>query len=82
VQGIRSYYLPSMTGIATAVYEVPDEAPDAATREAPRAHGARARRRRALRGHVSVHARAQRRAYRINDYLHRMVRARASRRRS
>src|SRR5207302_1340633 len=37
----RGYYLPSMTGIATAVYEVPEVAPDAAIVARHREHMAR-----------------------------------------
>ena len=70
----RSYYLPSMTGIATAVYEVADEAPDAAAAARHRDHMARE-----LAGSEKIEGsypftlERSVRAFRINDYLHRMV---------
>jgi gallate dioxygenase len=70
----RSYYLPSMTGIATAIYEGADDPPDA---------GAVARHRDAMdreiagveRLHGTYPFTLERSvaAFRINDYLHRMV---------
>jgi gallate dioxygenase len=70
----RSYYLPSMAGIATAIYEGLDDAPDPADVERQRGHAA---------GQLSGIERLQGtypftlersvKAYRINDYLHRMV---------
>ncbi len=70
----RSYYLPSMAGIATAIYEGLDDAPDPAVVERQRGHAA---------GQLSGIERLQGtypftlersvKAYRINDYLHRMV---------
>ena len=70
----RSYYLPSMTGIATAIYEPADDTPDAAS-------AARHRERMAhelagiekLPGSYPFTLERSVRAYRINDYLHRMV---------
>jgi gallate dioxygenase len=70
----RSYYLPSMAGIATAIYEGPDDAPGAATIERHRDHVASE-----LRGVENIPGtypftlERSVRAYRINDYLHRMI---------
>ena len=70
----RSYYLPSMTGIATAIYEGLDEAPDTAIVERHRRHIDAE-----LNGVESVHGTypftldRSVRSFRINDYLHRMV---------
>ena len=60
----RSYYLPSMTGIATAIYENHAGEPSPIELAAPRASTPtqQLRRHRAARGHLSVHDRAQRRA--------------------
>ena len=70
----RGYYLPSMTGIATAVYEVPEHAPDAAIVERHRAHMARESRGiEALPGTYPFTLERSVRTYRINDYLHRMI---------
>jgi gallate dioxygenase len=70
----RGYYLPSMTGIATAVYEVPEGAPDAATVERHRSHMARETRGlEALPGTYPFTLEGSVRTYRINDYLHRMI---------
>src|SRR5215472_15962850 len=70
----RSYYLPSMTGIATAIYEGLDESPDPIVVERHRAHVAReltgVER---LQGTYPFTLERSVRAYRINDYLHRMV---------
>jgi gallate dioxygenase len=70
----RGYYLPSMTGIATAVYDVPDVAPDAAIAARQREHIARETKGvDALEGTYPFTLEASVRTYRINDYLHRMV---------
>jgi gallate dioxygenase len=70
----RSYYLPSMTGIATAVYEVADEAPDAAAGAQHREHMARELKGiEAIEGSYPFTLERSVRAFRINDYLHRMV---------
>ena len=70
----RSYYLPSMTGIATAIYEVVDDAPNTVVVERQRRHAARelsgVER---LEGTYSFTLERIVKAYRINDYLHRMV---------
>ena len=70
----RSYYLPSMAGIATAIYEGADDGLDAAALARERQHAATE-----LAGidqlpgtYPFTLARSVR-AYRINDYLHRMV---------
>jgi len=70
----RSYYLPSMTGIATAIYEGVDDAPDPAAVERQRRHVARE-----LEGAETVEGsypftlERSVKGFRINDYLHRMV---------
>ncbi|HEY4136810.1 MAG TPA: gallate dioxygenase [Casimicrobiaceae bacterium] len=70
----RSYYLPSMTGIATAIYEGLDEAPDAATVERHRRHvEAELSGVERLEGTYPFTIERSVRAFRINDYLHRMV---------
>ena len=70
----RSYYLPSMTGIATAIYEPADDAPDAATVERHRRHMARELAGiEALDGSYPFTLERSVKAFRINDYLHRMV---------
>ncbi|WP_144161297.1 gallate dioxygenase [Paraburkholderia sp. BCC1885] len=71
----RSYYLPSMTGIATAIYEsATDDVPNPAVVER---HRARMAEQLAgvekLQGTYPFSIRAAVKAYRINDYLHRMV---------
>jgi gallate dioxygenase len=70
----RSYYLPSMTGIATAVYEGVDEAPDPVVVERQRRHAASelsgVER---LEGTYPFTLERSVKAFRINDYLHRMV---------
>jgi gallate dioxygenase len=70
----RSYYLPSMTGIATAIYEGLDEAPDPIVVERQRRHMARelagVER---LEGTYPFTLERSVKAFRINDYLHRMV---------
>jgi len=69
----RSYYLPSMAGIATAIYEGVDE-PDANEVERHRVHmeeqlaGIEK-----LPGSYPFTLERSVRAYRINDYLHRMI---------
>ena len=70
----RSYYLPSMTGIATAVYEVPDDAPDTAGVERQRRHVARELQGvERLDGTYPFTLARSVKAYRLNDYLHRMI---------
>ena len=70
----RSYYLPSMAGIATAIYEGVDEAPDASVVERHREHMARELAGvEKLEGSYPFTLERSVRAYRINDYLHRMV---------
>jgi len=70
----RGYYLPSMTGIATAIYEAADEAPDAAAAARQRAHIARQTEGLdRLPGSYPYTLERSVKAYRINDYLHRMV---------
>lgn len=70
----RSYYLPSMTGIATAIYEGVDDAPNPAAAERQRRHAANelsgVER---LEGTYPFTLERSVKAYRINDYLHRMV---------
>jgi gallate dioxygenase len=69
----RSYYLPSMTGIATAIYEGTD-APNAAAVERQRRHVASelagVER---IAGTYPFTLERSVKAFRINDYLHRMV---------
>jgi gallate dioxygenase len=70
----RSYYLPSMTGIATAVYEVADDAPDAAGVERQQRHVARELQGvERLDGTYPFTLARSVEAYRLNDYLHRMI---------
>jgi gallate dioxygenase len=70
----RSYYLPSMTGIATAIYEGVDEAPDAAAIERHRRHvGRELAGIERLPGSYPFTLERSVKAFRINDYLHRMV---------
>jgi gallate dioxygenase len=70
----RSYYLPSMTGIATAIYEGIDDAPSPAAVARHRQHVAKqlagVER---LQGTYPFTLDRSVRAFRINDYLHRMV---------
>jgi gallate dioxygenase len=69
----RSYYLPSMAGIATAIYEGADE-PDANEVERHRRHMAEQLAGiEKLPGSYPFTLERSVRAYRINDYLHRMV---------
>jgi len=70
----RSYYLPSMTGIATAIYEGLDEAPSAAIVERHRRRvETELRGVENLEGTYPFTIERSVRAFRINDYLHRMV---------
>jgi len=70
----RGYYLPSMTGIATAAYDVADVAPDAAIAQRQREHIARETRGlEGLPGTYPFTLEGSVRTYRLNDYLHRMV---------
>jgi gallate dioxygenase len=70
----RSYYLPSMAGIATAIYEGVDEAPATAAVERQRAHIAdELRGVEKLPGTYPFTLERSVKAYRINDYLHRMI---------
>jgi gallate dioxygenase len=70
----RSYYLPSMTGIATAIYEGTDDAPDPAAVERHRRHVDRELAGiEKLAGTYPFTLDRSVRCYRINDYLHRMV---------
>ncbi|HEY7903932.1 MAG TPA: gallate dioxygenase [Casimicrobiaceae bacterium] len=70
----RSYYLPSMTGIATAIYEDVDATRDEAALARTRAEGERqlagVER---LPGTYPFDFARSRKAYRLNDFLHRMV---------
>ena len=69
----RSYYLPSMTGIATAIYEGTD-APNPAVIERHRRHVASELRGvERLQGTYPFTLARSVMAFRINDYLHRMV---------
>ncbi|MET0919092.1 MAG: gallate dioxygenase [Burkholderiales bacterium] len=70
----RSYYLPSMTGIATAIYEGVDDEPSLEVVHRQRRHVAQElagvdR----LKGTYPFTLERSTRAFRINDYLHRMV---------
>jgi gallate dioxygenase len=63
-----------MTGIATAVYDVPELAPDAAIAQRHREHMARETQgAEALPGTYPFTLESSVRTYRINDYLHRMI---------
>jgi len=69
----RGYYLPSMTGIATAIYEGTDE-PSAAVVERQRQHVARQLAGiERLPGTYPFTLERSVKAFRINDYLHRMI---------
>ena len=69
----RSYYLPSMTGIATAIYESTDE-PNPKVAERHREYVARELRGvERLEGTYPFTLERSVRAFRINDYLHRMI---------
>jgi gallate dioxygenase len=70
----RGYYLPSMTGIATAIYEGMDDVPNPAVVENHRRHVARQLDGvEALEGTYPFTLERSVKAFRINDYLHRMV---------
>jgi gallate dioxygenase len=70
----RSYYLPSMTGIATAIYEGLDDAPDPVVAERQRRHAAHELNGvERLEGTYPFTLERSVKAFRINDYLHRMV---------
>jgi gallate dioxygenase len=70
----RSYYLPSMTGIGTAIYEGSDNPPDASAVAHDRARIARELRGvERLTGTYPFTLERSVGAYRINDYLHRMI---------
>ncbi len=70
----RTYYLPSMTGIATAIYEDVDPSRDEAAIAATRAEAARqlagAEK---LAGTYPFDFRRSVKAFRLNDFLHRMI---------
>jgi gallate dioxygenase len=70
----RTYYLPSMAGIATAIYEDAEPATDAAavarTREAAGRQLAGIEK---LAGTYPFDLARSRKAYRLNDFLHRMI---------
>jgi gallate dioxygenase len=70
----RSYYLPSMAGIATAIYEGTDEPPDPAMMERHRRHVSRELEGiEELKGTYPYTLGRSILAFRVNDYLHRMV---------
>ena len=70
----RSYYLPSMTGIATAIYEGMDDVPNPVVVERQRRHVAsQLSGVERLEGSYPFTLERSVMAYRINDYLHRMV---------
>ena len=70
----RSYYLPSMTGIATAIYEEFDQPPDLAGVERQRRHIATELRGiERLEGTYPFTLERSVKSFRINDYLHRMI---------
>jgi gallate dioxygenase len=70
----RSYYLPSMTGIATAIYEGTDDAPNPAVVERHRRHVAnQLNGTDRLEGTYPFTLARSVKAFRINDYLHRLV---------
>ena len=67
----QTYYLPTMTGLATAIYENQATEPTAeAVSRIPRAYQPSIGRRRKAPGHLSVHAGTQRAGYRLNKFLH------------
>lgn len=71
----RSYTLPSMTGIATAIYENRAEAPDAAEAQRQREHaGAQLAGAEALTGTYPFDLARSVKAYRLNRFLHGLVR--------
>jgi gallate dioxygenase len=69
----RSYYLPSMTGIATAIYEGTDEPNDAVVERRRRHVAVELRGIERLEGTYPFTLERSVKAFRINDYLHRMV---------
>ena len=70
----RSYYLPSMTGIATAIYEGLDRPADPAIAERDRCEiGAQLNGIERIEGSYPFTLERSVRAFRINDYLHRMI---------
>jgi len=69
----RSYYLPSMAGIATAIYEGADEQRAADNTEHRRHMGEQLAGIEKLPGTYPFTLERSVRAFRINDYLHRMV---------
>ncbi|WP_246792311.1 gallate dioxygenase [Burkholderia perseverans] len=70
----RSYYLPSMAGIATAVFESVEQAPAPAAVERHRRHmAAQLDGIEQLEGTYPFSIETAVKAYRINEYLHRMV---------
>jgi gallate dioxygenase len=70
----RSYYLPSMTGIATAVYENPDEPAPERLLERQRQHiGAQLAGAEKLEGTYPFTLDRSVKAFRINDFLHRLI---------
>ncbi|MBN3728295.1 gallate dioxygenase [Burkholderia sp. Ac-20379] len=70
----RSYYLPSMAGIATAIYEGEDDTPDAAQAERQRARiAAELAGVEKLEGTYPFSTETAVRAWGINAFLHRMV---------
>ena len=70
----RSYYLPSMAGIATAIYESEEGGTDAAIVERQRRHvESQLSGIEKLEGTYPFTIETAVRAYRINDFLHRMV---------
>ena len=70
----RSYYLPSMAGIAAAIYEGLDGAPNTAVVERHRQHVATELRGiEKIAGTYPFTLERSVKAFRINDYLHRMV---------
>ena len=70
----RSYYLPSMAGIATLIYDVDDAKPDAAAAERHRAHLTRELRGiEDLEGTYPFTLQKSVERFRINDYLHRLI---------
>jgi gallate dioxygenase len=70
----ESYYLPSMTGIATAIYDVDDTAPDGVQGERQRAHMARqfAGVEKLEGTYPFTHERSVK-AYRLNKFLHGLI---------
>ena len=70
----QSYYLPSMTGIATAIYEADEEATSAAELAASRAHNAEQLKGvESLDGTYPFTLERSVKAYRLNKYLHQLV---------